>query len=165
MIKRFRGESLHKVDAKGRVSVPAAFRRVLEEGDPDFSRGSYPNFVIVYGGVRGDCLEGYTISSISKVDKLISKLPRFSKDREILERFINTQSTYIQLDETGRIVLSQRLKEKIGIRDEAIFAGMGEKFQIWEPKNYQNDLDALESSFKTLSEDENPFLRLDQLQD
>ena len=53
MIRRFRGESLHKVDAKGRVSVPAAFRRVLEEGDPDFSRGSSPNFVIVYGGVRG----------------------------------------------------------------------------------------------------------------
>jgi MraZ protein len=52
----------------------------------------------------------------------------------MLERFINTQSTYMQLDETGRIVLSHRLKEKIGIGDEAIFAGMGEKFQIWEPK-------------------------------
>ena len=165
MIRRFRGESLHKVDAKGRVSVPAAFRRVLEEGDPDFSRESSPNFVIVYGGVRGDCLEGYTISSICKVDKLISKLPRFSKDREMLERFINTQSTYMQLDETGRIVLSHLLKEKVGIGDEAIFAGMGEKFQIWEPKNYQNEINTLDSSFKKLSEDENPFLKLDQLQD
>ena len=165
MIRRFRGESLHKVDTKGRVSVPAAFRRVLEEGDPDFSGGSSPNFVIVYGGVRGICLEGYTISSITKVDNLISKLPRFSRDREILERFINTQSTYMQLDETGRIVLSPRLKDKIGIKDEAIFAGMGEKFQIWEPKNYQNELDALDISFNSLSEDENPFLKLDQLQD
>ena len=165
MIRRFRGEALHKVDTKGRVSVPAAFRRVLEEGDPDFSGGSSPNFVIVYGGVRGICLEGYTISSITKVDKLISRLPRFSRDREILERFINTQSTYMQLDETGRIVLSTRLKEKIGIKDEAIFAGMGEKFQIWEPNNYQNELDALDISFNSLSEDENPFLKLDQLQD
>ena len=165
MIRRFRGESLNKVDAKGRVSVPAAFRRVIEEGDPDFSEGSYPNFVIVYGGVRGICLEGYTISSITKVDKLISKLPRFSREREMLERFINTQSTYMQLDETGRIVLSNRLKEKIGIKGEAIFAGMGEKFQIWEPKNYQNEVDALNSSFKNLPEDDNPFLKLDQLQD
>ena len=165
MIRRFRGESLHKVDAKGRVSVPAAFRRVLEEGDPDFSGGSCPNFVIVYGGVRGNCLEGYTINSISKVDKLISKLPRFSRDREMLERFINTQSTYMQLDETGRIVLSHRLKRKIGIRNEAIFAGMGEKFQVWEPKNYENELEALELSFKSLSQDENPFLKLDELQD
>ena len=165
MIRRFRGESLHKVDAKGRVSVPAAFRRVLEEGDPEFRGGSFPNFVIVYGGVRANCLEGYTISSISQVDKLISKLPRFSRDREMLERFINTQSTYMQLDETGRIVLSHRLKQKIGIRNEAIFAGMGEKFQVWEPKNYQNELNALDSSFKNLSEAENPFLKLDQLQD
>ena len=35
MKRRFRGESVNKVDAKGRVSVPAAFRRALEEGDPD----------------------------------------------------------------------------------------------------------------------------------
>ena len=140
LIRRFRGESLHKVDAKGRVSVPAPFRRVLEEGDPDFSGGSSPNFVIVYGGVRGNCLEGYTINSITKVDKLISKLPRFSRDREILERFINTQSTYMQLDETGRIVLSSRLKKKIGVQDEAIFAGMGEKFQIWNPNYYQKNM-------------------------
>ena len=83
----------------------------------------------------------------------------------MLERFINTQSTYMQLDETGRIVLSSRLKEKIGIEDEAIFAGMGEKFQIWEPKNYKNEVDAENSSFKNLPEDENPFLKLDQLQD
>ena len=165
LIKRFRGESLNRVDTKGRVSVPAAFRRVLEEGDPDFSEGSYPNFVIVYGGLRGNCLEGYTISSITKVDKLISKLPRFSKDREVLERFINTRSTYMQLDETGRIVLSNQLKEKVSIRDEAIFAGMGEKFQIWEPKNYQSEVDALDLSINSLPEDENPFLKLDQLQD
>ena len=71
----------------------------------------------------------------------------------------------MQLDETGRIVLSLRLKEKIGIRDEAIFAGMGEKFQIWEPKNYQNEVDNMDASFKKLSEDENPFLKLDQIQD
>ena len=71
----------------------------------------------------------------------------------------------MQLDETGRIVVSTRLNEKIGIKDEAIFAAMGEKFQIWEPKNYQDEVDALNSSFKNLPEDENPFLKLDQLQD
>ncbi len=165
MIRRFRGESLHKVDTKGRVSVPAPFRRVLEEGDPDFSVGSYPNFVIVYGGVKRNCLEAYTINSITKVDNLISKLPRFSRDREILERFVNTQSTYIQLDETGRIVLSPKLREKIGILDEAIFAGMGEKFQIWEPKNYQNELRVLDQDFENFSEEENPFFKLDQIQE
>ena len=163
MIRRFRGESLHKVDLKGRVSVPAPFRRVLEDGDPDYKAGSNPNFVIVYGGVKTPCLEAYTMNSISSVDQLISKLPRFSKEREILERFINTQSLYIQLDETGRIVLPPKLKSLIGIEGEAIFAGMGEKFQIWEPTKYETELTVLQEDFSKLTGKANPFYLIDNM--
>ena len=163
MIRRFRGESLHKVDLKGRVSVPAPFRRVLEDGDPEFKTGNNPNFVIVYGGVKTPCLEAYTIKSISTVDQLISKLPRFSREREILERFINTQSLYIQLDETGRIVLPPKLKALVGIEGEAIFAGMGEKFQIWEPKQYGSELESLQEDFSKLTGKANPFYMIDNM--
>ena len=163
MIRRFRGESLHKVDLKGRVSVPAPFRRVLEDGDPEFKTGSNPNFVIVYGGVKTPCLEAYTMKSISTVDQLISKLPRFSREREILERFINTQSIYIQLDENGRIVLPPKLKAFIGLEGEAIFAGMGEKFQIWEPKTYESELQLLQDDFSKLSGKANPFYLIDKI--
>ena len=163
MIRRFRGESLHKVDLKGRVSVPAPFRRVLEDGDPEFKTGSNPNFVIVYGGVKTPCLEAYTMKSISTVDQLISKLPRFSREREILERFINTQSIYIQLDENGRIVLPPKLKAFIGLEGEAIFAGMGEKFQIWEPKTYETELQFLQEDFSKLTGKANPFYLIDNI--
>ena len=163
MIRRFRGESLHKVDLKGRVSVPAPFRRVLEDGDPEFKTGCNPNFVIVYGGVKTPCLEAYTIKSISIVDQLISKLPRFSREREILERFINTQSLYIQLDENGRIVLPPKLKAFIGLEGEAIFAGMGEKFQIWEPKKYESELKLLQDDFSKLTGKANPFYLIDNM--
>ncbi len=163
MIRRFRGESLHKVDIKGRVSVPAPFRRVLEDGDPEFKVGNNPNFVIVYGGVKTPCLEAYTIKSISIVDQQISKLPRFSREREILERFINTQSVYIQLDENGRIVLPPKLKSLVGIEGEAIFAGMGEKFQIWEPKTYESELALLQDDFSKLTGNANPFYLIDNM--
>ena len=163
MIRRFRGESLHKVDLKGRVSVPAPFRRVLEDGDPEFKTGSNPNFVIVYGGVKTPCLEAYTMKSISTVDQLISKLPRFSREREILERFINTQSIYIQLDENGRIVLPPKLKAFIGLEGEAIFAGMGEKVQIWEPKTYETELQFLQDDFSKLTGKANPFYLIDNI--
>ena len=163
MIRRFRGESLHKVDIKGRVSVPAPFRRVLEDGDPEFKIGNNPNFVIVYGGVKTPCLEAYTIKSISAVDQLISKLPRFSREREILERFINTQSLYIQLDENGRIVLPPKLKSLVGIEGEAIFAGMGEKFQMWEPKTYESELQLLQNDFSKLTGNANPFYLIDNM--
>ena len=53
MSRRFRGESIHKVDGKGRVSIPAAFRRVLEEHDPDYALGLNPNLIIISAKLYG----------------------------------------------------------------------------------------------------------------
>ena len=137
MLRRFRGESVHKVDQKGRVSVPAPFRRVLEEGDPDWTEGLNPNFVLIYGMPSGNCLEGYTIEGAARLDEKVSRLGSFSKERRALERLLNTQSIYAQVDENGRIVLPQRLREMFGLDEEALFAGMGEHFQIWAPRAYR----------------------------
>ena len=95
MLRRFRGESVHKVDQKGRVSVPAPFRRVLEEGDPDWAERLNPNLVLIYGMPSGHCLEGYTIEGAARLDEKVSRLPTFSKERRALERLLNTQSIYV----------------------------------------------------------------------
>ena len=68
MANRFRGEGIHKVDGKGRVSIPALFRRVLEDCDPEWKEGLNPNLVIVYGGESQKYLEIYTQESINEVD-------------------------------------------------------------------------------------------------
>ena len=140
LIKRFRGEWTNKVDAKGRVSIPASFRRVLEACDPDWNESLFPSLVLVYGRKGSGCIEGYSIRSIQEVDDMISALPRYSKNREILERLLNSNSVQTQVDENGRIVLSSKLREMIGITGEALFAGMGEKFQIWNPNSYQKNM-------------------------
>jgi len=161
--RRFRGESVHKVDAKGRVSIPAPFRRVLEEGDPDWNDGENPTFVIVYGRKGRNCLEGYSMRSMEEVDDMVSALPRYSRDREILERMLNTQSTYASVDENGRIVLSQKLRDKVGISKNATFAGMGDKFQIWDPELYDADMDAIDGELDERGSDEDPFAVLDRI--
>lgn len=163
MLRRFRGESVHKVDQKGRVSVPAPFRRVLEEGDPDWASGLNPNLVLIYGMPSGNCLEGYTIAGAAKLDEKISRLPTYSPQRKALERLINTQSIYAQVDENGRIVLPQRLREMFGLEAEALFAGMGEHFQIWSPGSFRDDMAELDAWRANLSEDEDPFAALDAL--
>jgi MraZ protein len=160
--RRFRGESVHKVDQKGRVSIPASFRRVLEEGDPDWKEGLNPNLVIVYGRPNRRCLECFSIRNMEEIDDMISRLPRFSPAREALERFLNTKSAYAQVDENGRMVLSQRLREMIGLEGEAVFAGMGEKFEIWEPAAYDADQARIDEWMQEDGEHD-PFALLDRM--
>ena len=138
MARRFRGESHHKVDAKGRVSIPALFRRVLEAGDPDWTDGLNPNIVIVYGDHRRNYLECYTIEAIDEVDTKIANLPRGSIERRMLERLFNGQSLPTTVDETGRLVLPAKLRAKIGLENEAFFIATGDTFQIWKPETYEN---------------------------
>ncbi len=135
--RRFRGESQHKVDTKGRVSIPALFRRVLEAGDPDYTEGLNPNLVIVYGDHRRNYLECYTIEAIDEVDEQIAKLPRGSVERRMLERLFNGQSFPTSVDETGRLVLPAKLRQKIGLEKEAFFMATGDTFQIWNPETFE----------------------------
>lgn len=137
MARRFRGESHHKVDAKGRVSIPALFRRVLELSDPDWTDGLNPSIVIVYGDERREFLECYTINAIDEVDDQIAVMQRGSPERRSLERLINGQSFPTVVDETGRLVLPAKLRKKIGLDKEAFFISSGDTFQIWNPKTYE----------------------------
>lgn len=136
MARRFRGESDHKVDAKGRVSIPASFRRVIEGSDPEWKDGLPPRIIIVYGGKTRNYLEGFTIEAMDEVDEKISKHPRGSAKRKAMERLYSTQAIEAVVDDTGRIVLSAKLREKIGLTDMARFAASGDTFEIWNPDTF-----------------------------
>ncbi|KUP93758.1 division/cell wall cluster transcriptional repressor MraZ [Tritonibacter horizontis] len=136
MAQGFRGESHHKVDSKGRVSIPASFRRVLEAADPNWQPGGNPELVIVYGDKRRKHLECFTMEAIAEVDAKIAALPRGSKPRKILERMFSGQSLLTSVDETGRLVLPAKLRQKIELDNEAFFIASGDTFQIWKPETY-----------------------------
>lgn len=137
MARRFRGSDTFKVDAKGRVSIPAPFRRVIEASDPDWREGLRPNIVIVYGNDRQDWLEVYTMRAIEEIDEQIEDMQRGSPERLMLEERMYGQSLEAQIDEDGRLVLSQRLREKIGLTSEAFFISAGDYFKIWKPEVYE----------------------------
>jgi len=135
--RRFRGSETYKVDAKGRVSIPAAFRRVIEASDPDWVPGNRPNIVLVYGPERQTWLEVYTIKAIEEIDAQIEDMQRNSADRLQLEEWMHGQAQELQIDEDGRLVLPQRLRDKIGLDGEAFFISAGDYFKIWKPETYQ----------------------------
>lgn len=163
MTRRFRGESQHKVDAKGRVSIPASFRRVLEAGDPDWKEGLPPNLVIVYGDHRRNYLECYTMEAIDEVDEQIEALPRGSMERRMLQRLFHGQSFPTNVDETGRLVLPAKLRSKIALEKEAFFIAAGDTFQIWKPETYETEeLAKTEAWLDELPEDFDPLIFLDK---
>ena len=144
MARRFRGESDHKVDAKGRVSIPASFRRVIESCDPDWKEGLPPRLILVYGGATRDYIEGFTIEAMDEVDDKISKFPRGSAKRKAMERLYSAQSVEAIVDDTGRIVLPAKLREKIDLDGTVRFVSAGDTFEIWKPETYDASIEGLE---------------------
>ena len=161
MLRRFRGESDQKVDGKGRVSIPASYRRVLDAGDP--GSDGLPEFVIVYGDHRRKYLECYTMEAAAKVDAQIEDLPRGSMDRRMLEKLFNGQSLVTSIDNTGRIVLPAKLRQKIDLGDMAYFIATGDTFQIWKPETYKDIEEAKTEAWLDQFDDEfDPLLLLDR---
>lgn len=136
MVHVFTGEGVQKVDAKGRVSIPADYRAVLRQADPNWSENKLPEFKIVYGDHRRNFLECFTIEAAQEVSARIAALPRGSVERRAAERTFNGQAIMATVDNTGRIVLPQKLRDKLNIEDEAYFIAMSDTFQIWKPETY-----------------------------
>lgn len=160
MKRRFMSQWVHKVDQKGRVSVPADFRRALEQGDPDWTEGLNPTFVI-YNRPEKRCLEGYSLQGMEKIDEMISSLPH-GPARDTIERLIYALSSHAQVDENGRIVLSAKLRESVGIEAEALFVGMGDKFQIWAPDAFEADQAEIAARLEEPGRERDPFALLQQ---
>ena len=104
-----------------------------------------------------------TTPEMFRLDDKVARLPTFSRERRALERLLSTKSVYAQVDENGRIVLPQRLREEFGLETEAYFAGMGARFQIWSPEAYRADMANLDDWRAGLAEDEDPFAVLDAM--
>ena len=121
------------------MSIPSLFRHVLQAGDPNFTEGLRPQFVIVYGQ-EANCLEVYTMTEIEKLEAKIEKLPSSGLKRKLVRRFTSL-SHHTEVDPDGRLVLPQRLRERIGLEKEAVFVGTSGTFQIWSPAEYEAHLD------------------------
>ncbi|WP_041527903.1 division/cell wall cluster transcriptional repressor MraZ [Paracoccus aminophilus] len=158
MARRFRGTEEVKVDAKGRISIPAKFRRVFESADPDWTdSNSRPQLVIVYGTKEQNYLALYTIEAIEEIDTLISQLPRGSSRRIYLETVVNGLSEESEIDNDGRLGLPQKLREKIGLSDRAVFMASGDHLKLWTPENYTAEIERIEAQIPELEPGADPL--------
>ena len=141
MVQSFTGEHTIKVDGKGRMSIPADFRRVLEEGDPDWTPGLSPRMYLLYGDHLKNELHGYTVDEFNAVVAQINALPRGSDRKKKLSRLIIGQSIRLDVDKDGRTVMPIKQRQKLGLTDgELTFSGMGDHFEIWRADMFEKEV-------------------------
>ena len=146
----FQGSAVNAVDAKGRVSVPVFLRGVIER------RGDARTIVIAKHALF-DCLDAYDPAYAALKHQ---KMERRAEKTETadgsdlaymaanLMAFGATEE--VPYDKSGRIVLPPMMRSKGGIEDLALFIGVGETFQIWNPATFLGD-DRIPSDMKDIA--------------
>ncbi len=132
-MNRFVSTFENKIDAKGRVSVPAQFRAVLER-DALTVDGSLA--IYCYPSLDAPALDAGGQRLTTKIDELLARLPDYSDERDELSVALYGDVEFLKIDGDGRIVLPKNLRDHIGVAQKVTFVGLGEKFQIWEPEHF-----------------------------
>lgn len=109
----------NRIDAKGRVSVPAKFRTAI--ANDDFQG------VILYRSPAHNCIEGVSMSHMQKLAN--------EDNNKFDDLFADAQQ--MNFDVTGRIIITPELKKHANLKDNALFIGRGNSFQIWNPDNFR----------------------------
>lgn len=118
----FRGSAPAKIDDKGRLKVPTAFRRVLEER---FGRELFLTSVV------GDSVQLYPLQVWEEFEQRLAQLPSTDRTkRRYLERvaYFGQQA---QLDSQGRVVVSPLLRESADMTGEVVVAGRLDHLEVW----------------------------------
>ncbi len=101
-----------------------------------WTKGLRPFFSIAYTDSSRPFLEGYSVAKLDELHEQIDRMPLGSKARDVLEDLYFSRVQEFQIDDEGRIVLSQSLRDMIGLTGDAIFVGKGNRFEIWAPETY-----------------------------
>lgn len=118
----------NRIDAKGRVSVPASFRAVLARAGAEA--------IFMYPTPGRDALDAGGPALMERVAGLLEGLGPFSETRDVLSTAIFGDSALVNIDGDGRIILPEIMREHAHIDDAVTFAGLGSKFQLWEPGRF-----------------------------
>jgi len=129
---RFVSHYMLRLDAKGRVSVPASFRAVLARDGFD---GLY-----CHPALDRPALDAGGNALLAEIQALITGYAPYSEQREQFALSLYGTSETLKIDSEGRVVLTESLKAHAGIADAATFVGLGYKFRIWEPGRFRAEL-------------------------
>ena len=124
---RFLGNFEARCDAKGRVFLPAVFRKVLQ--------GSGDERLVLRRDVFQSCLVLYPERVWNEqMDSLRAKLNRWNNQQQQVYRQFVSEAEMVQLDGNGRFLISRRCMKAVEIEAGVRFGGVGDTIEIWAVK-------------------------------
>jgi MraZ protein len=124
----FLGTHQNKLDAKGRVSVPAPFRNALKAQDE--TNGTH---LVLRPSHQHPCIEAWPTPVFDALAEPLNRLDLFSPEHDDMAATLYADAFPVEADREGRIVLPDDLVAYAGLTDTVVFMGLGRIFQIWEP--------------------------------
>ena len=125
---QFLGTHQNRIDAKGRVSIPAPFRaglRALDDGDVG---------LVLRPSHKHPCVECWPPSVFARLASPLDGLDLFSEAHDDLAAALFADAITADADKEGRIVLPESLLAHASLTSSVVFMGLGQIFQIWEPE-------------------------------
>lgn len=134
-----------KVDAKGRLMLPSAFKKQL-------SSVMQKGFVLKRA-VFQSCLELYPMDEWEALMQKVNKLNRFKKKNNDFIRRFTAGVKFIELDASGRLLVAKDLIAFAGISKEIVVSSVGNIIEIWDKDRYEKAIDDAVVDFADLAEE------------
>lgn len=144
----FTGRTEVKVDSKGRVFMPASFRKILQENAEErliLKKDAYQPCLVVYPYSIWEERVAFLRSTLNKWDR---------REAMILRQFV-ADVEVVSLDSSGRFLISKNYLSKVGIEHDVTILGVDDTIEIWrrglEEEAFMNEkdfADLLESKTK-----------------
>ena len=122
---RFRGITKISVDAKGRIAVPKHHRdKLIENGISE---------IVLTADLSG-CLLMYPKPAWDEIEDQLVELPNSHPKARRIQRLYIGYATPMELDATGRVLLSQELREYASIDRKVVLIGQANKLELWDER-------------------------------
>ena len=123
-VQRFRGVSNLSLDAKGRIVLPARYReRLVEICDSQ---------LVITIDTEQPCLLIYPLNEWESIEEKIESLPSFNPVARRIQRLLIGHATDVEVDNNGRMLLSNPLREYAQLGKKVVLIGQGKKFELWD---------------------------------
>ncbi len=129
IMQTFIGNIEGRLDEKGRIFIPAVYRRIL--ADEPSKR------IVMRRDTDNECLMFYPESIWNgKVAQLRETLDEWDPEDQLILMQFMADAEYMEMDGQGRILLQKKNLETIGAQQDVLFVGMMDRFALWAPATF-----------------------------